>query len=1514
MFPLKKSRCSRYLSALFKRKGRLRKLVRKSMGNRSHERSDAEDELPADKRSCSSLDSRPTSSSSSPRALSNPSSSNMGTTSSTSSPPPQSSTSQRNSTSSSSTSTPHSNSTGETAEGAGTDSRSEDDSYYESDDLEEDDPRYSSLRRAQEIRSHEDQGKFGVIITRLIDEADCSGQLVALTELCELLSFSTEGSISNALSDQLAPLLAKLARQEAYPDVMLMAFRSITYLCDASPRASAFLVRNDIVPALCERLIAIEYLDVAEQCLQALEKISRDQPLACLASGAILAALGYIDFFSTSVQRTAVSAVVNICRKLPSEPPAMFMEAVPRLCELLQYEDRQLVEKAATCLMKIVERVKNSPDMMSVLCAQGVVNQVTHLLNINGRINLSKPIYTGLIVLLTTFASGSADAVRILFELNIGRILRDTLSSSDLVNGLPSHTVDNCNQVREILKLLNVILPPVSGDHVDELIANKERILVDQPAFLHKFGTNVFPALIEIINSGANVPTCYGCLCTINRVIHFSKPDQLYDMIKDANITSFLIGMFRKKDLHILVKALQVTEALLQKLSDILMCSFAKEGVLFAINSLIDANQASSMSDPKTFGVEASKCLCYTYSDNSVASSESEVCTLEKDYIDTIAKHISMTYFPTEQQGSDGSVSDALRNLRNVSSELVNLANTSTSYDTCIQHEEKFSDMLLHVMGQLSSEESISLFELMEGGLINALLTYFLAGGVSADLCSFHKRLEIFARILLSSSDEAAAELPLLLLVQKLQGALSTVETFPVLGSNVSKLRDSYVSVPHKQQTAYPSLKVLFKKAKEEEELSDYSRGLVAVDPFSSVEAIEQYLWPKVKGKMVAETKSEVPDQENMKKEKDGTPDCVSMDIDLREISSDKVAASNEEDVGKPPLSAGTNGTDEMDIEKSESGAASDIEDDTHKLAFYLEDEELDHSATLYQEILRRRAISRENVGDDVKYWCKAYSLTYKRPRQTRLSSNIERSYSMEPDNILSSQQYMPYFSSLFVGKLVSDLDLTSSTNDTLLLLKSLELINEFSYHLMSHERVTAFAEGKISSLDDIKVSAHTMSQNEFVNNKLTEKLVQQLRDPLSVCIGALPLWCTQLMSSCPFLFSFEARCKFFQLVAFGRPQNQAESSSQGDSEVPRERRVSGGRQSKQKFLVDRLNVLDSATKIMETYENHKVALEVEYIGEVGTGLGPTIEFFTLVSRAIQDTDLGMWRESSGLGLFPRPWSLTSDGAKFGDLVNKFVLLGQLVAKALQDGRVLDIPLSRSFYSLVLGKELGLYDVKSVDSALGKSLLEFQAIAERRRRLKSSGAEDADLEIESAFRSTRIEDLCLDFSLPGYPDYILAHGEDHELVSIDNLEEYVSLVLDATLCAGISRQVEAFKSGFNQANELFDNIKFDHGYTASSPPVIDLLEIMQEFNHVQQRSFVHFVTGAPRLPPGGLAALNPKLTVVRKPLSNNSFDLDLPSVMTCANYLKLPPYPTKEIMRQKILYAIMEGQGSFHLS
>jgi len=374
--------------------------------------------------------------------------------------------------------------------------------------------------------------------------------------------------------------------------------------------------------------------------------------------------------------------------------------------------------------------------------------------------------------------------------------------------------------------------------------------------------------------------------------------------------------------------------------------------------------------------------------------------------------------------------------------------------------------------------------------------------------------------------------------------------------------------------------------------------------------------------------------------------------------------------------------------------------------------------------------------------------------------------------------------------------------------------------------------------------------------------------------------------------------------------------------------------------------------------------------------LGPTLEFYTLLSHDLQKADLGMWRNSSlqkssvqkdgedltsdaanliraPLGLFSRPWpqnSDSSDGSQFSKVIEYFRLLGRVIAKALQDGRLLDLPLSTAFYKLVVGQELDLHDILSFDYEFGKVLQELQALVFRKQYLESIGSDNPEAIGELLFRGASLEDLCFDFTLPGYPDYILKSGDEN--VDINNLGEYISLVVDATVRSGIVRQLEAFRAGFNEvfdisclqifspneldclvcglrelwkAEALVDHIKFDHGYTAKSPAIVNLLEIMGELTPEQQRGFCQFVTGAPRLPTGGLAVLNPKLTIVRKhsstanaaasgPGAAEAVDDDLPSVMTCANYLKLPPYSTKEVMYKKLLYAINEGQGSFDLS
>ncbi|KAI7997085.1 E3 ubiquitin-protein ligase UPL4 [Camellia lanceoleosa] len=1363
------------------------------MGNRGQKRVETVDEMPADKRACSSLEFKPSSSNSSVQTPIN---------------------------STNSTPEAHDGDMDTSSSSSGSfrsEAEDEKDSAYGSCDSDGEQRQNSLLRDYQRRRSSGDHGKFKKVLSSLSEDLEESAILAALTELCELLSFCTDSSLSGLMADSLSPILVKLARHESNPDIMLLAIRAITYLCDVHSRSTGFLVRHDVVPALCQRLMAVEYLDVAEQCLQALDKISREQPLACLQSGAIMAVLTYIDFFSTSVQRVALSTVVNLCKKLPSECPAPLMEAVPILCKLLQYEDRQLVENVATCLIKIAERARHTSDMLDELCKHGLIHQATHLIDLNCRTTLCQPVYTGLIGLLVTLASGSIVAVRTLFELNISSILKDILSTYDLSHKMPSpNMVDgHCNQVHEVLKLLNELLPAIVRDLNVPLNMEKEAFLESRPDLLQKFGMDLLPILIQVVNSGANLYVCYGSLSVINKLVYFNKSEMVIELLKDTNISSFLAGVFTRKDHHVLMLALQIVDTLLQKLSDIFSSSFIKEGVFFAIEALVMPDKCSQSmfpmfssirlsNDPskKSAARDVQRCLCYAFdTGRSLSASETRSCNLEKDSVHNLAMQIRTNYFATELLNSEKGLTDILQKLRILAAALTDLVNMSMTKDSHTLHEEDFCSILRQIMAQLTDRDPISTFEFIESGIVKALVNYLsngqylrenteVTGGVN-HINDVEKRIEVFGRLILSM-DVPLEDFPLLVLTRKLQTALSSVENFPVILSHSYKQRNSYATVPYGRCTSHPCLPVQFMRGEGETCLCDYSKHVLTVDPFSSLDAIERYLWPKVSKNRTKHVKLTVTqalgslEGSHPQLPSDvSSPGSKSPDLmDSDSMSSDmQDHEENRQD---------TSSKKETSMSTEYSGSSSN-EDVSPKLLFYLEGQQLDQALSLYQALLQQKIKAEHEI-----VLCK---------------------------NVESTQPH------------------PTSHNDS-------------------------------GGLNGRRQSASGLPQKKF------------------------------LVHGC---------------------------------------------------------ILESAAQMMDLHARRKAILEVEYSEEVGTGLGPTLEFYTLVSHEFQKSGLGMWREDHGLlsgksfqdedsgivvfpcGLFPRPWSSivsSSSGLEFSEVIKKFVLLGQVIAKALQDGRVLDIPFSKAFYKLILGQELTVYDIYSFDLGLGRALLEFQAVIERKRYLESVCGENSTLKLDSCFRNTTIEDLCLDFTLPGYPDYVLTSGPDPKLVNMMNLEEYVSLIVDATINTGIYRQVEAFKSGFNQvfpiehlqvfneaelerllcgerefwtSNELLDHIKFDHGYTASSPPIIDLLEIIHEFDREQQRAFLQFVTGAPRLPTGGLASLNPKLTIVRKHCSKGA-DADLPSVMTCANYLKLPPYSSKEMMKEKLLYAITEGQGSFHLS
>ncbi|XP_055852199.1 E3 ubiquitin-protein ligase TRIP12 isoform X2 [Episyrphus balteatus] len=321
-------------------------------------------------------------------------------------------------------------------------------------------------------------------------------------------------------------------------------------------------------------------------------------------------------------------------------------------------------------------------------------------------------------------------------------------------------------------------------------------------------------------------------------------------------------------------------------------------------------------------------------------------------------------------------------------------------------------------------------------------------------------------------------------------------------------------------------------------------------------------------------------------------------------------------------------------------------------------------------------------------------------------------------------------------------------------------------------------------------------------------------------------------------------------------------------------------------------------------------------------------------------------------GLFPMPLGKSSKLAYVSKVKSKFKFLGKLMAKAVMDSRMLDLAFSTPFYRWLLGEEqsTGLIDLARVAPEVQKTLVRLKEVVKERDMIKQ------DSNIDSVSKAEKIEmlsldgclisDLGLDFVLPGHANIELRRGGRDIPVTIHNLHNYISLVSYWFLFEGVQKQFEALREGFDMVfpchrlkvfyPEELENVfcgsgnpnyqpwdlkmlqeccRTDHGFSQDSQAIQFLFDILASYNSEEQRLFLQFVTGSPRLPTGGFKSLTPPLTIVRKTLDTDQNPNDyLPSVMTCVNYLKLPEYSSYEVMRTKLKIASTEGSMSFHLS
>ncbi|KAL7178360.1 hypothetical protein ACSBR2_031501 [Camellia fascicularis] len=406
-----------------------------------------------------------------------------------------------------------------------------------------------------------------------------------------------------------------------------------------------------------------------------------------------------------------------------------------------------------------------------------------------------------------------------------------------------------------------------------------------------------------------------------------------------------------------------------------------------------------------------------------------------------------------------------------------------------------------------------------------------------------------------------------------------------------------------------------------------------------------------------------------------------------------------------------------------------------------------------------------------------------------------------------------------------------------------------------------------------------------------------------------------EILRHAPFLVPFTSRVKIFtsQLAA------------------ARQRHGPHAVFTRNRFRIRRDHILEDAFSQLSALskEDLRGPIRVTFVNGFGVeeagidGGGIFKDFMENITRAAFDVQYGLFKETVDHLLYPNPGSgIHEQHLQF------FCFLGTVLAKAMFEGILVDIPFARFFLSKLrqkyyyLNEYNYLNDLPSLDPELYRHLIS----------LKHYEGDTSKLELYFVIVNNEYGEQTEEELLPG--------GKSIRVTN-ENVITFIHLIANHRLNSQICPQSSHFLWGFQQliqkdwidvfnehelqllisgsldgfdVEDLRAHTNYAGGYH-SAHYVIDMLwAVLKNFSMENQMKFLKFVTGCSRGPLLGFKYLEPLFCIQRAAGNASEEALDqLPTSATCMNLLKLPPYRSKEQMEQKLLYAINADAG-FDLS
>lgn len=1010
-----------------------------------------------------------------------------------------------------------------------------------------------------------------------IDTGDEMEKVIALQELSHFLLFNRITSVNQVCKTLVMSLGSPM------PDVILLACRCIANLLEALADSVVQILRNGAVSKLIKILQNAEWIDLAEQVLIVLEKISLDYPTSVIKENGLEAILRYIDFFSSHTARIAVKTVANSCQSLPKLSPYndraksahLGIQAVmSTLVTLVGSQDQKTSESATISLFRIVKWASQDVKKLEDIIIDHMQTIVRAYANFIANPTAANPkSLSQMNQILTCIAAKSPVCGSILINsYDMLDIVKDHITVGDSVAKFTQTPVEN---ILEVLELICRCLPPIPPEGV-WCISNTplEPHSVSQPVdqTLKILLKTTFPVLIDVFENTVNLTVRIKATECICKYLHFANV--LNPPPSQKTLFSFIVHLVRFQELSI-VNEKQYPHEMQQRLTLTLLglclatilvkaepsyqATLARQGLLEQLEKIVakepeftelfksHSPEKSEMGadDSENSELDSMRRLMSFMSNRPVSGTlHSDIQFITKERF-TGAKGIQKAF----QLANELKSGILTQNFDRMLNEIVASVNSKANAQQLARGLSQLSVYLVENAGDLTE------FEISSSGLAQMLVAFMMHGSeihpTSEWDVTWKERMEIFLQCFAAFESRSA----FLILVNGLLERISAAERFEVL-----TISNAMFHSKTSREAQFARQLRIHLIADDDEKFVPIQ---VCIQAIAAFDAFSAFVSSRLK---------------------DPTSILNPMD-------------SEDED-----------GDGDLTIIPTQS--------DPQDLVFAIDGVPCSSDTTIFSAIYK----SSKNIPLNDMF-AKTHKIHFSKADSAR--SDDESMVSKNIDQVCKNP-------------ILADIDISSASipaiGESLILVRLLYNFNQI----------------------------HSIIPNShFLNSKLTAKVTRQLDELIIVVSNVLPAWCEMLIRAYGFFLPFETRVNFFKMTSLGY------SRSLGHFQPKL-------RMSRTKIQVDRDNIKKGIETVLNSNPNSR--LEVAFVDEVGTGLGPTLEFFSISSEYFKSM-AALWR--SGPTLYPYPHSE----------VQLFEIIGAFSALALRDGRTMDLVFHELFMEQVFSRK-----------------------------------------------------------------------------------------------------------------------------------------------------------------------------------------------------------------------------------